>query len=508
MNAKIREQLRRFQAQIAKHLACENRDSTDDGRPVLRGTEVRYEIAERVRAVSSGGLALIQRMVRAIGLDQEINERVQVLKFHAPYHESDHVTNIAYNLLAGGECLERLEALRNDKNYLDMLGARRIPDPTTAGDFCRRFDTAAIDALQIAINEARIRVWQSQPEEFFEHAYIDADGTLVEASDCTEGADFSHKGFGFHPLVVTLANTQEVLFLENRPGPRRSHDGAAARLDQALDVVLRSGFRQATLRGDTDFSQTTFLDGWDARGVHFVFGYAAYENLIEQGDSLPDSAWSPLQRQGYEIKSEPRTKPANTREQCVIERNYRNIHLEEEHFAEFEYQPTKCEQPYRMVVVRKRLSIMRGQDLLFPEIRYFFYITNRRDISARMVVQLANTRCDQERVIGQQKSDVGSLRAPLDNLHSNWAYMVMATLAWNLSKWFALLLPERGRWKERRSSEKRAVLRMNFSTFVRRFMLVPAQLVHGARRLTLRLLSWNPWQSTFFRVLDAVRLTT
>jgi len=509
VNPRIQWQLRCLQSTIEGRLEYENRKSADDGRPVLRGTGAMYEIADRIRAVAAGGVALIQRMVQAIGLDKEIDRRVHLLKIHAPYHESDHVTNIAYNLLAGGKCLESLESLRNDENYLDMLGARRIPDPTTAGDFCRRFYSPyQIDALQSAINEARVRVWQAQPEEFFKHAIIDADGTLVEASDCTEGADFSYKGFGFHPLVVTLANTQEVLFLKNRPGSRPSHEAAAALLDQAVDLALRSGFRRVTLRGDTDFSQTAFLDGWHARRVRFVFGYAVYGNLIEKADSLEDSAWSLLERDGYEITTEPRAKPVNTREQCVVENEYRNIQLDEEHYAEFEYQPKKCANAYRMVVVRKQLRIMKGQRLLYPEVRYFFYITNRRDVSARTVVRLANTRCDQERIIGQQKSEVGSLRAPLDNLHSNWAYMVMAALAWNLSKWFALLLPECGRWKDRRCSEKTAVLRMNFSTFVRSFMLVPAQLVKGARRLTLRLLSWNPWQATFFRVLDAVRLTT
>lgn len=509
MKTSIRRQLRRFQSRINRRLERENRNTEDDGRPVLRGTGARYEVSGRVRAVAAGGVALIHRMVQAIGLDTEIDKRVHLLKFHAPYHESDHVTNIAYNLLAGGECLEHLELLRNDENYLDMLGARRIPDPTTAGDFCRRHSSGfTIDALQKAINEARLQVWQEQPAEFFGHALIDADGTLVEASDCTDGADFSRTVFGFHPLVVTLANTGEVLFLENRPGSRPSHEGAAARLDQAVELATRAGFDRITLRGDTDFSQTAFLDGWHNKGVGFVFGYDARENLIGIADSLQESAWSPLLREGYEIKTEPRSKPVNTREKCVVERGYRNICLDEEHYSEFDYQPTRCVRPYRIVVVRKHLRIMKGQELLFPEVRYFFYITNCRDIPAREVVRFANTRCDQERIIGQNKSEVGSLRAPLDNLYSNWAYMVIAALAWNLTKWMALLLPETGRWASQHAEEKRTVLRMNFGTFIRAFMLVPAQLVNGARRLTLRLLSWNPWQKTFFRALDAVRLVT
>jgi hypothetical protein len=295
------------------------------------------------------------------------------------------------------------------------------------------------------------------------------------------------------------------LFLENRPGSRPSHEGAARRLDQAVELVRRAGFRRVTLRGDTDFSQTRFLDGWDKDGIEFVFGYDCHENLVEKADALEDSAWTLLERKGYEIKTQSRTRPENVRERVAREREYHNVHLVHEHVAEFDYSPGACKKTYRMVVVRKLVTHERGQDVLFPEIRYFFYITNERGIRARDIVRLANTRCDQERIIGQLKSGVGALRSPLDNLFSNWAYMVMATLAWNLTKWIALLLPESGRWRDRRRAEKHAVLRINFATFVRAFMLVPAQVVATGRRVVLRLLSWNPWQHVFFRALDAVR---
>lgn len=507
MKTKVRQQLRSFQQSIERRLDREQRNSADDGRPVLRGTGALYEISERVRAVAAGGVGLMQSLAQALGLDKEIDKEVHLLKIHAPYHESDHVLNIAFNTLAGGKNLEHLELLRNDENHLDMLGARRIPDPTTAGDFCRRFkNPGQVHALQRAVNEARLRVWSLQPDTFFEHAIIDVDGSIIEASDCTEGADFSHKKiFGFQSLAVTLSNTQEVLFLENRPGSRPSHEGAAALLDRAVDLVTRAGFRRATFRGDTDFSQTAYLDGWDRKGIEFVFGYACYGNLEACADSLPDSAWAPLERKGYEIKTAPRLRPENVRDRVVKQREYKNIRLKEEHYAEFDYQPKKCGQPYRMVVVRKLLAVERGQRLLIPEVRYFFYITNKRTVSAREVVRLANTRCDQERLFGVQKSEVKSFRCPLDSLLSNWAYMVCTTLAWNLSRWLALVLPEGGRWKEKHDAEKHNVLRMNFTTFLDAFMRIPVQAVRGARHIKLRLLSWNPWQSVFFRALDSVR---
>ena len=149
-----------------------------------------------------------------------------LFKFHLPYHESDHVLNLAFNALCGGTCLEDLELRRQDEAYLNLLGAERIPDPTTAGDFCRRFRREHLNALQNAIDMARLKVWAQQPPEFFEEACIEADGTIVETgAECKEGIDYCYKGvWGYHPLVVTLASTGETLRLRNRSGNRPSHE--------------------------------------------------------------------------------------------------------------------------------------------------------------------------------------------------------------------------------------------------------------------------------------------
>ena len=140
---------------------------------------------------------------------------MSLLRRHLPYHESDHILNIAYNILCNGDCLEDIERLRNDEVYLDALGARRIPDPTTAGDFCRRFTEQDVQTLMNIINEVRLRVWANQPDEFFEEAIIDADGTIAGTmGECKEGMDISYKGiWGYHPLLISLANTADPLYL-------------------------------------------------------------------------------------------------------------------------------------------------------------------------------------------------------------------------------------------------------------------------------------------------------
>jgi hypothetical protein len=479
-------------------------------RPVFMASNIRYEFADRTRGIAHGGIGVIHALAHEIGLIDAIDSRLHLLKIHLPFHESDHVLNFAYNALCEGTCLQDIELRRNDEVFLDALGARRIPDPTTAGDFCRRFTPADIDTLEDIFHDVRINVWSKQPEAFFEQATIDMDGTLVETTgECKQGMDIAYDGtWGYHPLVLTLANTGEVLSVVNRSGNRPSHEGAATRVDKCLDVCFRGGFRRVLLRGDTDFSQTEHLDRWNADPrVNFIFGYAAMPNLVALAESLPERAWKKLERPPrYEVKTEPRAKPERVKEQVVVAREFENKRLNGEEVAEFNYRPAACSDEYRMVVVRKNISVEKGERALFDEIRYFFYITNDWCLENDEIVFAANGRCHQENILAQLLGGVRALTAPVDNLVSNGAYMVMTALAWNLKAWWALMLPETpGRWHERHTAEKLWLLGLEFKTFVQTIVRLPCQIVRTGRRIVYRLLSWNPHLRLFFRLTEVLR---
>src|SRR5688572_5725022 len=266
---------------------------------MFTATNIHYEIADRTRGLAHGGIGAMHLLAQRIGLMDALNDRLHLLKIHLPYHESDHVLNLAYNALCDGTCLQDLELRRQDEVYLDALGARRIPDPTTAGDFCRRFRAADVHTLIDICNSVRQRVWARQPTSFFDLARIDMDGTLVETlGACKRGMNIAYNGvWGYHPLVVSLANTGEVLSVLNRPGNRPSHEGAAAEVDRALQVCLEGGFRKVLLRGDTDFSQTKHLDRWSADPrVQFIFGLDQTAGKHVLADDLPATAWQALER--------------------------------------------------------------------------------------------------------------------------------------------------------------------------------------------------------------------
>jgi Transposase DDE domain group 1 len=506
VKTKIRQQLNSRQRKIGRRL-----DKTKFPKnvgPVFRGGNLRYEIAERVHGLGHGGIALFHQLAQNIGLVSAIDARLPILKIRLPYSESDHVLNLAFNGLCGGDCLQDLELRRNDSNYLDALGAQRIPDPTTAGDFCRRFDAARINRLQDIYDDVRIGVWQHQPHSFFDQAILDADGTLTATTgQCKQGMDISYNGiWGYHVLVVSLANTREVLRLVNRPANRPSHEGAAGALDQAIATCLRGGFRKVLLRGDTDFSQTEHLDHWDDDGrIQFIFGYDAKDNLKDLAEQLPAKAWRKLQRPPrYHAVTGLRHRPDNVKDKIVRARGFETLRLQSEEVAEFNYRPSACGREYRMIVVRKNISKEKGELLLQDEIRYLFYITNDWTSEADEIVFCANDRCHQENLLQQLKNGVHALTAPVDNLESNWAYMVMTSLAWSLKAWAALRLPETGRWAEKYQADKLWLLGLEFKAFVQAFVAIPCQIVRQARRLVCRVLCYHQHLPVFFRLAEVL----
>jgi hypothetical protein len=504
----IRHKLTNSKRRIQRRL--DKTDLRGCDKPMLTASNIHYEIADRSRGISCGGIGAIHLLVRQLGLIEAIDQRLTLLKIHLPYHESDHVLALAYLPLCGGRCLDDLELLRNDEVFLDALGARRIPDPTTAGDFCRRFDAASIQILQDIIDDTRIRVWAKQPAAFFEQAMVDMDGSLVGTTgQCKQGMDIAYNGtWGYHPLLLTLANTGEVLSLVNRSGNRPSQEGAAVQVDRSLGVCFRGGFRRVLLRGDSKFAQTEHLDRWDddAR-VRFIFGFEAAPNLKAIAEDLPARAWRPLHRPPrHQVKTQPRQRPDNVKEAIVVARQFENQRLQSEAVAEFNYQPTACKKTYRMVVVRKNISVEKGECCLFDTVVYFFYITNDWVSEVDEIVFLANDRCDQENLLAQLHGGVGALHAPVNNLASNWAYMVLTALAWTIKAWWALTLPEEpGRWQDKHRADKHWVLRLEFKTFVNAFVRLPCQIIRSGRKLVYRLLSWNPYQPIFFRMLDVLR---
>ena len=454
---------------------------------MLTAGPVHYEVGGNVDATCFGGIAALHRLVTRLGLPAAIDADLDLLKVHLPYHESDHVLNLAYNVACGGTRLEDIERLRHDTAYMNALGADLIPDPTTAGDFCRRFTEADVTTLMESINTVRPKLWATRGRDLLGPvAYVDVDGTI--APTCgrrKDGMDMSYKGiWGYAPLIVSLANTREVLYLVNRRGNAPSHAGAAEWIDKAIELVAAHAPR-VCLRGDTDFFLTAHFDAWAER-ADFVFGMDNSTPLRTRAEAVPETAWRRLHRPPAYLSAtgQVRARRADTKAAIVTEREYLNLTLNYEDVAQFDYRPGKCSRAYRVIALRKNISRSRGDQVLIEEIRYFFYITTLTGESAEQIVDLANERCDQENVIAQLKSGINALRVPLYDLVSNWAYMVIAALAWNIKSWFAMMM--------HRKSDRHDYLRMEFRRFLNTIILIPAMVTRRSRGITIRLIGYTP----------------
>ena len=481
---------------IARRLKRKN--WTDQSKPMFKGYNIRYEIDGRHEGIASGGIGAIHLMAKKLGFVKDIDNVLHLLSRHTPYHESDHVLNIAYNVIAGGTRLEDIELQRQNEAWLDALGADIIPGPTTAGDFLRRFSEDDIIELMEAANRARKKAWKRQPESFFKKAIINMDGTLAETTGkCKKGMDISYNGiWGYHPLIISLAKTREPLYLINRHGNAPSHLDSAKWIDKSLNLVT-DAFEEVWMRGDTDFSLTAHFDKWDKR-CKFVFGMDASPKLVSIAYSLSNRRWKPLFRKPkYEVQTKNRRRPDNVKEQIVKERGYKNIKTTSEHVAEFDYRPGKCKKAYRMIVLRKNITVEKGEMALFDDIRYFFYIANEWSMTPHEIVYFANDRCDHENDIEQLKNGVNAMRMPVNDLISNWAYMVIAALAWSLKAWYGLLTPDK--------MLRRQIIRMEFKRFINSFINIPCLIIKKGRGIVYRFVGYNSYMKDFFKTFEMIR---
>jgi len=452
--------------------------------PILAGGNIHYDIDGRHHGTAYGGIGNIHQLAQQTGLIDEIDRRIELLKRHLPYHESDHILNIAYNYLVGGSRLQDIELLRNDEAWLNALGAAIIPDPTTAGDFLRRFTENDIAEFMEVKNTVRQKIWQQQPKAFKKEAILNVDGTICPTyGECKQGIDYSYiRQWGYHPLVISLHNSREPLYIVNRPANAPSHLGSAPWIDKSLDLVCPH-FKKVQLRGDTDFSLTEHFDKWDQRCT-FVFGMDAMPNLVKMANEIGDFGWETLKRPPkYQIKTKSRRKPQNVKQEVVKRRKFKKIQTTAEDIVHLTYQPGKCKKTYRLIILRKTFDVVKGDMNLFEDVRYFFYITNDWKRSAQEMIHFYRQRSDHENDIEQLKNGVKALIPASNTLHSNWALMAIAALAWDLKAWFGLLLPYRPLGL--------SIVRMEFKRFLNTFIRIPCLIIRTGRRIFYRIVGYN-----------------
>jgi len=466
--------------------------------PVITNPRSRVEVERRSDITAMGGIALAHELVQQTELADLIDEEVWLLKQHAPYWESDHILAQAYSLYSGGTCLDDLESLQNSNTIKRYLGAESLPDPTTAGDFLRRFDRGDLMALQRAIDLARVKVWASLPAEQKRFATIDLDSTIKELyGRCQEGADFAYNGkWSYHPLLASLAEFNEPLRTVNRSGNAASADGAAEVLDECLNLTMPH-FVQVRARGDSKFYRQDTIEICECYQAKFAFVVETSAKRVALAESIPEGEWrpfvsKPLQRpqSGKRRRGRRRTRRAK-----AAERGYRTLSTIQEWVAERPYSPSWTDQSYRLVIKRKLLEEDDGQGHLFEMYVYQFVITNlsRRQMNPVQIIRFAYGRCDQENMIEQMKNGIAGMKMPTGQLLANDAFLMMAQLAWCLRSWLSLtVLPKE-------------TLRWEWKRFRHAFVYVGAKVVKVGRVIGVRFDRAHRWLQQILHAAEQLR---
>lgn len=454
---------------------------------VMRHPLLHLESDARGEMTHYGGLVLAQQFVRRFRVAQRVDGALRLFKRHAPYHESDHVLALAYTLYADGTCLEDQAVLQGSEAVRRLVGACRIPDPTTAGDFLRRFKTAQdVEQLVGVIDEVQEAVWSNLPSKIrrrrkkHELALVDLDGHIKPLYGVQkEGADFSYDGrWSYQPLVVSLGGSGECLRVVNQPGSSRSSDAAAEAVKEVLPRVRRY-FRNAIVRGDTDFDRSDVFNAVINERAYFAIGGRVYPNRTALVEAIADENWKPFvpraEREGQSGSSRHGRTP-NCRHQKAAERGFRTLRTVKQWVSEIAYQPHGLGSACRMIVRRILIEEKDGQGALFEHFRYRLVLTNLpRSYTSRQVIDLTYQRCDQENVIEQLGQGIAGWRMPVAEFMGNSAWLEIARLAWNLGKWIAqIALPNE-------------VVRWEWKRFRRHFVYIAAKVLKLGRRWVVRL---------------------
>lgn len=481
MTKKSKMALRKRKQKILKRLANTKEERIT---PMMDLGPIKMEVMEKRNATAHGGIGIIHKMNQATGLIDAINSDLKLFKVHKPYFESDHVMNIAYNLLYGGTCLEDLEEIRNDTGYMDSLNAIRVPDPTTAGDFLRRFERGDIlDLLEINNQNSQKIWWQYNKGKKGKLAILDIDGKLVETyGEYKEGLDVTYKKFwGFSTLILTEMTTGIHLYVINRPGNTLSQEECKEWIDRAIDSLLEN-FEKVLIRGDSAYYLTEYLDEWSKR-VDFIFSVDSFEKYIDKAENIKNKGWDELPRLEKEVVRDHRHE--NVKEKVIKDRNFTQIKQRTEYVSEYRSKPSKSKKEYRMVVVRQLKEKLAGGLIEGEFYQYFQYITTVEDKDPAAILELIRKRFDHENKIEQLANGVYAFKMPAKEFEANWAYMVIAAMAWNMKSWLALLM------NEINAELGKKLIEIEFKRFKNWIINIPCQIIKTGRYVVYKIMSYS-----------------
>ncbi len=357
---------------------------------------------------SFAGLKLVADLAQKLGLTAALG-KVSVKQRRRGIPTPDFILSFAYNLLVGGSHLSDLEVLRSETATQDHLYGLEVPAPTTAGEFLRKFASGHIKQVEGAIRTALLR--SADLLGGMAPITLDLDSSIFQVYGyLKEGARYGYtKVKGFHPLLCFWAETRLLIGTRLRAGNRSSAHNVTSFLSECLARLPKD--RLVQLRLDAGFYSQEVVRYLLKKALGFSISAMLTSALRRAIEAVPEGAWNPYP---WEDEAE---------------------------WTEFSYQPKGWPRPFRMLA--KRTPYYQGDQRLLGEFFYTAVISNRKGRGSSLLKHHL-ARGGAENYIEEFKNGLGARYLPSQNFMANWAYLVIAQLAYNLAQWFKLLaLPVR-----------------------------------------------------------------
>ena len=407
------------------------------------------------------GLSLFYAMAEILKIPKSLDDHVQVKQRDSGYPESEHILALAANAFVGGDFLDDLEALREDDAIKMAIGRKEIPDPTTAGEFCRRFSRGHILQINKAFAEIEHEVYKKRKD--VSDLTIDVDAKVHEVyGKKKQGAAKAYNGvYSLQPMYAFADETDELLHVEVRSG--NTHPGAkAVSYLRRLAKKIPSSVEKIYLRSDSAFYNREVVEFCEEKGWEFSITADQTAALLRAINTLAPDAW------------------CQDTEDAEIA------------YGEFTYNPVKWKKGCRYLVRREREKEKQGQKALFEKYSYYVVVTNKEgEVKALMKTHAGRGRC--EKRIGQFTNEFLS-HLPLKEFMANWVYLLCAQLAYNLSLWIRDLVLPKGYRKKHIKRIRRTI------------GLIASKVISGGRQISLRISLLHHWWRDFVQAWEKIPL--
>lgn len=426
-----------------------------DEAPVgLDGVRVSFD-DERV--VSDAGIALAATLASRLGIELLVGRLVRLRRDRpGAANVGRKVMALIFAMLLGADSIDDCDVLRAGRTRR-LLGGW-LPAPSTLGTFLRAFTFGHVRQLDRVLAESLTRAWRAGAGPGGERLVVDVDSFIGEVHGYKkQGVGFGYtKKRGYHPLLASRADTGEVLHVRLRKGEAGSPRGVVRFAEELIARVERAGATgEKLLRADSAFWNKKLIARLQQAGWTYSISVRMQFWVPDGIATIPESAWQP-------IDDYPQDGEAQIAETIAGGR--------------------------RLIVRRTRL--VGPQAELWPDWRYFPFITNRTD--PLEVVEAEHRQHAVVELVVRDLKDQALAHFPSGQFNANSAWTVIGSLAHNLLRWTTLIgLP---------GETIRAA-----HTLRRRLLRLPGRLTRTARQWTLHLPARWPWQHDFIRALARIR---